>query len=555
MAAQRLSMRKILEILRLKHEVGLSNRSIAKSCSVARSTVGDYLRRTAAMGLVWPLPAEMDEAALERLLFPPPLPPGFQRPLPEFNAIHTELKRKGVTLALLWEEYKSVHPEGYQYSQYCELYRRWRGKLNLWMRQTHLAGEKLFVDYAGQSVEVVNPRTGEVSEAQIFVAVLGASNYTFAEATWSQSLPDWISSHIRAFEFFGGVPELVVPDNLKSAVSKACRYEPDINPTYQEMAAHYGTAVLPARVRKPRDKAKAEAGVLLVERWILARLRKITFFSLDQLNQAIAGLLRQLNNRPFKKMSGSRRGLFESLDRPALKPLPLFAYQYADWKKAKVNLDYHVEFERHYYSVPHQLVGKTLDLRVTARVVECLHKGKRVASHARSFSKGWHTTVAGHMPRSHRQHLEWTPQRLLNWAAKTGPACQELARVIMEQRAHPQQGFRSILGIMRLTKTYGDERLEAACQRALDINSPNLKSIKSILKNGKDKQPISQSRQQLLPINHQNIRGKSYYAPERGESTDADQSHHGQADRHETERHGKGPGRADGNERSDWPVL
>ena len=293
----------------------------------------------------------------------------------------------------------------------------------------------------------------------------------------------------------------------------------------------------------------------LVERWILARLRKITFFSLDDLNQAIAGLLQQLNHRPFKKMAGSRLELFESLDRPALGPLPLFPYQYADWKKAKVNIDYHVEFERHYYSVPYQLAGKTLDLRVTARTVECLHKGKRVASHRRNYTKGRHTTVAPHMPRSHREYLRWTPQRLLNWAAKTGPACAELARVIMERRAHPQQAFRSILGILRLSETYGPERLEAACQRALDIDSPSFKSVGSILKNGKDKKPLKQSRQQLLPINHHNIRGKSYYAPEQGGPTNADSSHHGQTDHHEANRHGRGPGRADGNERPERPVI
>lgn len=315
MVAQRLSMRKIREILRLRHESVLSARDIARSCSVGRTTVREYLSRGAAAGLGWPLPPWLDDSRLEQLLFPPPPPPDLIRPLPDWVELHLELRKKGVTLALLWEEYKAINPEGYQYSQFCELYRRWRGKLSLWMRQDHKAGEKLFVDYAGQTVGVADPHTGEVREAQIFVAVLGASSYTFAEATWTQGLPDWIESHVRAFSFFGGVPELLVPDNLKSGVYRACRYEPGINPTYREMAAHYGTAVLPARVKKPKDKAKVEAGVLLVERWILARLRKRTFFSLDELNQAIAELLDQVNRRPFKKIQGSRRELFDRLDR------------------------------------------------------------------------------------------------------------------------------------------------------------------------------------------------------------------------------------------------
>jgi len=549
MAAKRLSMRKIREVLRLRHEFGLSQRAIAKSCSIGRTTVRDYLSRASAAGLSWPLPRGLDEAAVERLLFPPAPVSGSKRPLPDWGEIHTELRRKGVTLELLWEEYKSVYPEGYQYSRFCELYRGWRGFLQLWMRQDHKAGEKLFVDYAGQTVDVVNPKTGEVSDAQVFVAVLGASSYTFAEASWSQGLPDWIGSHERAFAFFGGAPELLIPDNLKSGVSKACRYEPELNPTYQDLALHYNTAVIPARVRKPKDKAKVESGVLVVERWILARLRKRTFFSLDELNRAIKELLRELNERPMQKLGRSRRELFEKLDRPALKSLPLIPFPYAEWKKAKVNVDCHIELEGHYYSAPYQLAGKRLDVRYSARIVEIFHRGKRVASHKRNFKKGLHTTIDEHMPRAHREYLKWTPERLLNWAAKTGPACDSLARAIMNSRAHPQQGFRSVLGIMRLGKTYGDERLESACQKALEIKAKSLKSVKSILKNGLDKKVQTQSSQPMLPINHHNIRGKDYYAPGKGEMSLADQPDHGKAERHEADRHGQGPGRADGDER------
>ena len=483
MPAKRLSMRKIKEILRLRYEAGLSNRQIARSGSVGRTTVAEYVSRAAAAGLSWPLPEGMDEARLERLLFPPP-PVMIPREwaVPDWSEIHLELKRKGVTLALLWEEYKAQYPtSGYQYSRFCDLYRQWRGLLDLCMRQAHRAGEKMFIDYCGQTASVVNPRTGELREAEVFVAVLGASNYTYSEATWTQSLPDWIASHQRAFVYFGGVTELLIQDNLKSGVTKPCRYEPDINPTYQDMAAHYGTAVMPARVRKPRDKAKVEAGVQLVERWIIAALRKRTFFSLDELNEAIGELLERINNRPFRKLPGSRRSQFELLDKPALRPLPPVAYQYAEWKKAMVNIDYHIEVDRHYYSVPYQLVGKKLEVRITANVIEVFQKGGRVASHCRSYVRRAYTTLPEHMPRSHREYLKWTPERILNGATKTGPNTAQVAEAIMERKPHPQQGFRSILGILRLSKTYGNERVEAACARALRIDSISYKSIDSLL--------------------------------------------------------------------------
>jgi transposase len=401
-------MRKIKEVLRLKWAQGLSNRQIAKACGIGRPTVGEYLRRAAEAGLAWPLPADLDEATLERQLFPPPPSlPAQTRGVPDWSRVHQELKRKGVTLFLLWQEYRETHPEGYQYSWFCDHYRAWQGKLDVVMRQDHRAGEKLFVDYAGQSMPVVDRDTGEIHEAQIFVAVLGASNYTYAEATWTQGLPDWIGSHRRTFAFFGGVPELVVPDNLRAGVSKAQRYEPDTNPTYQDMAAHYGVAVLPTRVRRPRDKAKVEAGVLVVERWILAALRQRTFFSLAQLNAAIAGLLEKLNARPFKKLPGCRRAHFEAWDKPALKPLPAAPYEYAEWKKARVHIDYHVAVEGHYYSVPHALIKRQLDVRITQNTLECFYRGQRVASHRRSLHKGRHTTVPAHMPEAHRQVGEW----------------------------------------------------------------------------------------------------------------------------------------------------
>lgn len=512
MPTERVSMRKIREILRLKWSCGLSHRQVAQSCGVARPTVTEYMQRAQAAGLSWPLPAELDDSALERLLFPALVPSRLPpRALPDWAWVHQELKRKGVTLFLLWQEYKAICPEGYGYTWFCTHYQAWAQKLDVVMRQEHRAGEKLFVDYAGQTVPVQDPVSGTIHQAQIFVAVLGASSYTYAEATWTQSLPDWIGAHVRAFTFFGGVPELIVPDNVKSGVTQAHRYEPDLNPTYQEMAAHYGAAVVPARVRKPRDKAKVESAVLLVERWILARLRHQTFFSLAALNTALPSLLEVLNQRPFKKLPGSRLGLFETLDRPALKPLPATPYEYAEWKKARVNIDYHIEVDGHYYSVPYQLVRQQVEVRLTANCVECFYKGQRVSSHRRSTHKGRHTTLPEHMPKAHQHYLDWTPERLVRWAQTTGPATAQLVATILASRPHPQQGFRSCLGIMRLGKTYGQERLEAACQRALALDACTYKSLESILKHGFDRHPLTPDRVSPPLIHHPNIRGPEYY--------------------------------------------
>jgi transposase len=426
--------------------------------------------------------------------------------------VHQELKHKGVTLLLLWQEYKAVTPEGLQYSSFCEAYRKWADRLDVVMRQHHRAGEILFVDYAGQTMPVVNPNTGEVHDASIFIAVLGASNYTFVEATWSQHLKDWIASHVHTFEALGGVPQILVPDNLKAAVNRAHRYEPELNRTYADMAQHYGVAVIPARAARPRDKAKVEVAVQVVERWILARLRHRPFFSLAELNRAITDLRVELNHRPFKKLPGSRQSLFESLDRPALRPLPDTPYAYAEWKLVRVNIDYHVEIDGHYYSVPYALVKHQLDARLTTHSVELFHKGKRVASHQRSPHKGRHTTVTAHMPKAHQHQAQWTPQRLIQWAEKTGGATAQVVEAILASRPHPQQGFRSCLGIMRLGKRYGDHRLEAACQRAMRLGACSYKSIESILKHDLDRQPVlGQTETALCDVHHGNVRGPDYY--------------------------------------------
>ena len=502
-------MRKIREVLRLHHEAGLSQKKIAQAIGISKGAVAKYLSLSRAQGFEWPLPPEVDDAALEQRLFPVA-----ERPVrlvePDFGVIHQELKRKGVTLQLLWSEYMTVHGErAYRYSRFCDLYREWAGRQKRSMRQVHLAGDKLFIDYCGPTVEIVDPGTGEVRQAQVFVAVLGASNYSFAEATWTQGLADWIGSHQRALRFFGGVPALLVPDNLKSGVNRACRYDPAINETYREMARHYGTAVLPARPYKPKDKAKAEVGVQVVERWILARLRHHRFFALAELNAAIAKLLIELNERPFQKLPGSRRSAFESLDRPALKPLPGEPYDYAEWKQAKPGIDYHIEVARHFYSVPHHLVGERLDVRFSATWVEVFHKGRRVASHPRS-PKGGFTTVPEHMPQLHRKHLQWTPGRFLNWAQEIGPCTLEVVKRQLTERPHPEHGYRACLGLLNLAKRFSRPRLETACERALGLGSPSYQSIRSILDKGLDRQPQSQPETGELPL-HANVRGSGYY--------------------------------------------
>jgi transposase len=425
--------------------------------------------------------------------------------------VHRELRRPGVTLQLLHLEYKERAPGGYQYSQFCRHYRRWQRHLDVVMRQEHRAGEKLFVDFAGQTVPVVDPKTGAITQAELFVAVLGASNYMYAEAFPSQELPHWIAGHVHAFEFMQGCPRIVVCDNLRSGVTRAHRYEPEVNATYLEMATHYRAAVIPARSHKPRDKAKVEVGVLIAERWILARLRNRTFFSLAELNAAVHELVEWLNRRPFKKMAGSRLSLFEELERPVLRPLPARPYEYATWRRATVNIDYHIEVDRHYYSVPYQLVGEVCDARLTVAVVEVLLRGRRVASHRRSYRPYAHTTERGHMPDSHRRHLEWTPGRIIRWAQRSGPATATLVEGILNSRPHPEQGFRSCLGILRLGRRYGGERLESACQRALALHAFSYRSVESILKNGLDQQPLPTPAPTIADRQHDNLRGPAYY--------------------------------------------
>ncbi|MCC6780611.1 MAG: IS21 family transposase [Hyphomicrobiales bacterium] len=506
-------MRHVREIVRLTLGSGLSGREISRRLGVAPSTVRETVRRFQAASLVWPLAEELSEEALEQRLYGAAgSKQGHRRHVePDWAAIHRELKRKHVTLSILWEEYIERHPDGYRYSRFCDLYRGWEGRLSVTMRQSHAGGDKLFVDYAGDGVSVVNRLTGEVRQAQLFVAVMGASSFTYAEATWTQGLADWIGAHTRALVAIGGVARLIVPDNAKVAVVRACRYDPQINRSYAEMAAHYDTAILPARPRRPRDKAKVEQGVLLIERWLLGRLRHRTFFSLAEINAAIGEFLTRLNEqRPIRRLGVTRRQLLEELDRPRLKPLPSEPYVFAEWQVRRVGLDYHVEVAGHYYSVPYRFARCEIEARITATTIELFAKGERIAAHRRSSGNHKHTTISEHMPSSHRRFAGWTIERIRRDAAAIGPATAALCELVLEHRPHPEQGFRACLGIIRLAKPFGTARLEAAATRAIAIGARTYGSVKSILDHNLDRHPVQQGADGVA-IRHPNIRGPRYY--------------------------------------------
>jgi len=511
-------MRLIRDVLRLKFEAKLSQRKISRSLKISTGTVSLYLQKASAAKLSWPLPEEMNDQKLEAIMFPNNTGSlATKYATPDYATLHNELKRKGVTKQLLWEEYQQIHDNnGYQYSQFCQLYRDWVGTLKRSMRQTHKAGEKLFIDYCGPTLPITNPDTGECREAQLFVACLGASTYTYVEACWSQKKMDWLEAHVNTFEFFGGVPEILVPDNLKSATTKACRYEPELNASYLHLANHYKTVIIPARPRKPKDKAKAENAVLIVERWIMARLRHMTFFTLSALNQNIRLLLKDLNQRAFQKMPGSRLSQFELLDKPALRALPATRYEYVEFKQARVNIDYHIEYEKHFYSVPHHLVKLQIEVQATRDGVAMFFKGNQIARHPRSYSQGTFSTDPNHMPESHRKHQQWSEERLSDWADDLGQHVLMIVQQMFARKKHPEQAYRSCLGLLSLSKQYDAARLDRACQRAMLIGSPSLKSIKSILKQSIDQLDLpidekDESTEEASVDSHENIRGSEYY--------------------------------------------
>lgn len=508
MAQEKLSVRKIREILRLHHDAGLSNRAIARACKISNSTVGDYLQRAQAVGIGWPLPEPVDEAALYQKLFPENSAPlATTRPLPDWEEIRKELKKKGVTLKLLWDEYKAQHPDGYKYTQFCTYYRNWAKTQSPTGRFLHPGGEVMEVDYAGLTVTIVNPETGETRQAPVFVATLPASDYLYAEVQPSQELVHWINGHVRAVNFFGGLTKIFRPDNPKVGVKSPNYYEPDLNPTYQEMAEYYQVAVLPARVRKPRDKSLAENGVQNVERWVIAPLRHQTFFSVGEANRAFHPLLEALNNREMKHLGKSRRQLFEEVDQPELRPLPETPYTYATWKKARVNLDYHVEFAKHFYSVPHTLIHEEVQIKATERMVEIFHKGQSVALHPRSSATGRFTTRAEDMPSTHRFVVELDADWLLRQAQAVGPATTEYVKALLKARPFPEQAYRSCLGVLSLTRKFPPSHLETACQRLQVSHVFSYRDLKHELL-----ALASHSPEPVAPAPlHANIRGETYY--------------------------------------------
>jgi transposase len=504
-------MRKLREFLRLHFENKLSARAIALSLKISPSTSQVYLSRMRVAGLTWPLPAELDsDAALTRVMFSDGTGGKSQRPEPDWPQLHLELKKKHVTRQLLWEEYKTGRPDGYQYSAFCQRFGEWESRLQLSMRQEHRAGEKLFIDFSGDGIDITDPKTGEVRVAKLFVTVLGASSLTYVEPVLAEDLLTWVQCHINALHFYGGATEIWVPDNLKTGVTKPDAYEPELNPTYADLAQHYSVAVIPARVRRPKDKAKVEVGVLLAQRWIIAALRKRTFFSLQEVRDAVKPMLEKLNGRPMRRVKKSRRQLFDEIDRPALKPLPARPYEFTEWKHVKVGINYHVEFKEHFYSVNYLLLHKRAEVRATANTVEVLVDRRRVAAHVRDDSPNQYTTLKEHMPRAHRDYAEWDPPRLIAWAAKVGPGTAALVEGIMSRRLHPQHGFQACQGVMALRKTYDDARIEAACARAVQANAFSYKSVKAILKNGLDREALIEVPDKPLPM-HGNIRGSDYY--------------------------------------------
>jgi transposase len=545
-------MKMIKEVLRLHHSCGLSNKQISNALGCSRGAIAEYLHRAKAAGLAWPLPEEFDDAQVEHRLFPR-APKGHERPLPDFNIVVSELKKKGVTLLQLWSEYREEYPSGYAYTQFCEYYRRFAKSVDCVMRQEHNAGEKAFSDFAGKTMSITDPVTGAQRKAHLFVCTMGASNFTFAQLFENETSESWCNGHAEAFEYFGGVPKFCVPDNPKPVITKACPYEPEVNPSFAQMAAHYDTVVSPARVRKPKDKAKVEAAVGLATRWVLAVLRNRKFFSLAEARGAVRALVDKLNDRPFKKLSGCRRSVFEEVDRPALKPLPMVPYEHAEFKKAAVKIDYHVEFEKHFYSVPHQYRSEVVEIRVTATTLEFFFKGKRITSHPRSYAENKATTTLEHRPRKHQEYGEFPPDQILAAAQRIGPATLSLIEAIIQRHKHLDAAYRPCVGILRLSKKFDSARIEAACRRALSIHGYSYKSVKSILSSNLDQRPIPEKPDQLSIV-HSNIRGPKAFKLDE-EQGRVDSSNDRQLEGAETVRHGESLGDTDADEGDSRAVV
>lgn len=545
MAKDRLPMRKIRDILRSHFDGRLSPRQTALALKVSRGAVLRCLDRFRKSGLPYP-PDELGDTELEARLYPAsaagPLSRKPQLTKEECAVIHRELSKTGVTLQLLWEDYRTQTPQGLGYSWFCEQYGRYKKSLGISFRNTYKGGEMSFLDYSGKKRDIVDRQTGEVRPVELFVWCWGASNFTYWEFSESQKTLDFLGSQDRALTYFGCVSRVTVPDNLKSGVTTPCRYEPELNLSYERFAEHYGTTLLPARVRKPKDKAKVEGGVRLAQRWLLGRLRNRVFFSLAELNEAAHELLLAFNAKVMKGYGQSRQELFEEIDKPNALPLPDSPYEMGIWKRpVRLGIDYHLEIDSNFYSAPYTLRGRILAAKISEHLVEIFLGGDRVASHRRLVGKRRHSTQKEHMPESHQQYVEWNSERVVSWAEKIGPSAHALAQAMLLSRRHPQQAYRSILGITRLEKNYGKERLESACALAMRYNLLSYKAVADILKNGREKGPTGEkapSRQPAPP--HENIRGPGYYQsrPNEGENDDIDR-HSGKNEEHEAPAYGR----------------
>ena len=509
MARGRLPMRKVKKVLGFHFEEGRSARAIATHCGMARRSVASVLERFAASGLSWPEAGDMAEEALEAALFPAPTQAAPQQEV-DWAKVETDLSEQGVTLKLLWEEWRETHPGGMSYPTWCRRFREWRPRRDATMRQNRRPGERLFVDYAGMTIPIMID--GAEHEAQVFVASMGVSGRLYAEATLSQKIEDWCASHVRCFEDMGCVPQVVVPDNIKPAVIKPSRYEPVLNETYADLLEHYDVQGFPARVRKPRDKALVENGVLQGERWILAPLRKRVFHDLPSANRAIGAQVEKINSRPYADGTGENRyGRFESVDLPHMKPLPERRWQHTVWRKNTVHRDYHIAIDYHFYSVPHELIGKEVDVRLRDNLIDVFLRGRHVASHIRSSARGRATTVEEHKPKAHqRAGVEATRAQLEKSARDIGPHVHAYVVVLMKRQNNPEFGFRACYGVLRLAKSYEQDRFDGACRYALELGTRSYRGLENILRTGADLAAAEQEPD-TMPIDHSNIRGPEAY--------------------------------------------
>ncbi len=506
-------MVKIREILRLQ-SLGVSIRAISQSCNCSRNTVREILRTANLQGLSWPLPADMDDAVLMKVIYPSSSEPTSRKPEPDYQYIHEELKRPHVNLRLLWTEFKTQQPDGLAYSQFCNRYRNWAVRTKAVMHLDHKPGYEMYVDWAGTKMQIIDSETGEILSAHLFVSTIGASSYPYVEAFPSECLENWITAHINAFRYYGGIPQLLIPDSLKTGVKRACNYDPELNKTYLELSEHYGCAIVPARIKKPKDKSPVEGAVGDISTWITAALRHQRFFSFYQLNLSIREKLSEFSRKPFQKKEGSRESAFLELDLPVLKQLPTKAYEMALWKVSTVSFNYHIEVERMYYSVPYNYIQKKVDVKISTFIIEVYFNHIRISSHQRLHGKaGQYSTNPEHMPPNHKEYVQWDSNRFLAWACKIGDHTRELVQQVLASRKVEQQAYKSCFGLLKLADRYTAFRLENACQKALELNSPSYTTVNNILKNGMDKvdAPIVLSKNNIVPM-HSHIRGAKYYS-------------------------------------------